>query len=144
MKIELLISDHCSGWYLSLNKNINRNFESNYNKMHFLLSLFHRRLYKIWQTNAFFSEVTKVDLAPFGNKLFIYTYGSRFMKTHETVSYFSQKCLQVSFILFAKKKMMALWCQDKGRVKRQHPEKMMYLFRRQGDLVLYCFRAHPP
>ena len=32
-------------------------------------------MYKLAQRNAFFSEVTKkVDLAPFGNKLFIYRY----------------------------------------------------------------------
>ena len=31
-----------------------------------------RRVYKLAQRNAFFSEVTKVDLAPFGIKLFIY------------------------------------------------------------------------
>ena len=32
----------------------------------------HRRVYKLAQRNAFFSEVTKVDLTPFGIKLFIY------------------------------------------------------------------------
>ena len=34
----------------------------------------HRRVYKLAQRNAFFSEVTKVDLAPFGVKLFIYCF----------------------------------------------------------------------
>ena len=31
----------------------------------------YRRRYKLAQRNVFFSEVTKVDLAPFGSKLFI-------------------------------------------------------------------------
>ena len=35
--------------------------------------IFHRRGYKLAQRKAFFSEVTKVDLAPFGSKVFIYS-----------------------------------------------------------------------
>ena len=31
-------------------------------------------MYKLAQRNAFFSEVMKMDLTPFGNKLFIYGY----------------------------------------------------------------------
>ena len=35
--------------------------------------LSHRRVYKLAQRNAFFSEVTKVDMAPFGIKLYIWS-----------------------------------------------------------------------
>ena len=44
-----------------------------YEQMHLFISLFHRRVYKIWWTNSLFSQVTKMDLAPLGIKLFIYT-----------------------------------------------------------------------
>ena len=36
-------------------------------------SIFHRLVYKLKDKYAFFSEVTKVDLAAFACKLFIYT-----------------------------------------------------------------------
>ena len=75
MKIELLISGHCSGTYPSVSKITYLNFDCNFQKLQLLISIFHRRLYKIRQRKAIYSEVTKVDLVPFGNKLFIYFAG---------------------------------------------------------------------
>ena len=71
-KNELLTSTHFPPTYLAMLQNLRPKPTRKYKISRVLFLFFHRRVHKLEQRSMFFSEVTKVDLARFGDRLFNY------------------------------------------------------------------------